>query len=143
MGVVIIVWISCFNTPEIKIYKCRIWSTRELSTSSPRALFAFPNQNDGLAGRCQGLFPPHLQSQGKAPWGRGWGVVACSRLQDSNVQPCSKKVKSESEKCTGAGERPIYRITLFFLLFVCRFLLLCCFISYYTVSTKSLAKDEK
>ena len=29
------------------------------------------NQNDGLAGRCQGLFPPHLLSQGKAPWGQG------------------------------------------------------------------------
>ena len=24
-----------------------------------------------VTGRCLGLFPPHLQSQGKAPWGRG------------------------------------------------------------------------
>ena len=24
-----------------------------------------------FGGRCQGLFPPHPQSQGKAPWGRG------------------------------------------------------------------------
>ena len=30
------------------------------------------NQNNGSSGRCQGLFPPHLHSQGKAPWGRGW-----------------------------------------------------------------------
>ena len=29
------------------------------------------NQSDGLAGRCQGLFPPQLHSQGKAAWGRG------------------------------------------------------------------------
>ena len=25
------------------------------------------NQSDGLAGRCQGLFPPQLHSQGKRP----------------------------------------------------------------------------
>ena len=40
------------------------------------------NQNDGLASRCQGLFLPHLQSQGKAPWGRSWVnfyVRVCAR----------------------------------------------------------------
>ena len=29
-----------------------------------------------VTGRCQGLFPPHLLSQGKAPWGRGWRLAA-------------------------------------------------------------------
>ena len=32
-----------------------------------------------VAGRCQGLFPPHLQSQGKAPRGRGWREMSWIR----------------------------------------------------------------
>ena len=47
------------------------------------------NQNDGLAGRCQGLFPPHLLSQGKVPWGRGchwfppWNATLLIHMADS------------------------------------------------------------
>ena len=43
---------------------------RTLSFLALNYLNQSTNQNDGLAGRCQGLFPPHIQ--GKASWGRGW-----------------------------------------------------------------------
>ena len=41
------------------------------------------NQNDGLAGRCQGLFRPQLQRQGKAPWGRGWLILLFTKLKEN------------------------------------------------------------
>ena len=48
------------------------------------------NQNNGSAGRCQGLFPPHPQSQGKAPWGQGWYIVPILTFSWLNVTYIAK-----------------------------------------------------
>ena len=58
-----------FNTATLSTLKPSGIQGRGVSNLEARALFP------GFGGGA-GIFPPHLQSQGKAPWGRGWGVNA-------------------------------------------------------------------